>query len=249
MNIVDLIAFLSPGEVVQFLAWAQIEVTWVKFCPGFVKGHTVVAQLIFTTKMITFNVKSCCCSSYSLSCPHRLYIQSMIVSYATELRRAVVSLVQLFNLQSWSAEILCIYPDIKRLVLNYWKDTRCEPRDTLTSLGFVEWILRANCTESRSALFPPSLKGVFCLILFEMLRERGISKHVVLLHVLVMMKSTLIIRTVSVYVQPCEPVVGPPLLQPAEPLSAAKNGVESASVYNMATRLLSFLFHRHLTNL
>lgn len=31
--------------------------------------------------------------------------------------------------------------------------------------------------------------------------------------------------------------------------AAAKNGVEAASVYNMATSLLSFLSHRHLTNL
>lgn len=31
--------------------------------------------------------------------------------------------------------------------------------------------------------------------------------------------------------------------------AAAKNGVEAASVYNMATSLLSFLFHRHLTSL
>lgn len=114
---------------------------------------------------------------------------------------------------------------------------------------FSELIYERDRTESCSALFPPSLEGVCCQISFEVLHRRVAFDPRVFFHVFMLMKSPIIRRTVSGYVQPSEPVVGPPLLQPAEPLSTAKNGVESASVYNMATRLLSFLFHRHLTNL
>lgn len=61
-------------------------------------------------------------------------------------------------------------------------------------------------------------------------------------------RKALVAFSVKAAVEPTCSRSSPPVVAAASGAAAAKNGVEAASVYNMATSLLFFLFHRHLTN-